>query len=803
MFSVFAKIIRKIAHYPKAMIGLFLALTLFSIYPIENLRWEIQLQDTLKGHEVEADFQTIENAFGGIGSLTVVLQSKDSLKNFNFAKKLAETFEKDTLVNYIEYAADMDFYKKNRLLYASEKDLDQVISMLDSIREKQIKKSNPLLVDLMETEENASQNRDSANIIQQIESKYFYNLQQDFSNPQGSIRVVDIYPTHSLSDLQANRALFAKVNKFIEENRDGINAYYTGKVYDSIKVGKMLLPEAKFAGAIAALIILVLLIFNFYKQPQFIFIAAAPIALPTLFTLACAFLLFGRINLFTLALGLLLPGHACQIIAHVFTRYFHERERNLSPALCIESSLLGIVPSVAASALVIAGLYSATVLVPLPGLREFGILGAIGSLLNLIVCPLLTTSLLLLLQRKRTLNLSFESHTIKHRKRLFSFKANWIIIVVISIVSAGAWLYSGTSLTFLYDFKKTEMQLDEREAQALIAETGFSTFDPVIIMMPDSSYNDDLVENFESLKKHGKLKDLGKIYTQYHFLPKISTEKKHKIEVLKDMVSSELLAKVSPNDSAAIIEMLDSYENDVKDFELSESIRRKFSDKNGNSGVFAFIIPSSDPTNGLTCRHIAAQVKALVGLHDKDFKICGTPILRASLLDTILGNINKSIALGTILLWLILLIFYNKLSRAFFTMLPSLFAMSWVTTLVHLLDIQISAYSSIAFVLLIGASVDSSLQLWSSYYDKQGGNAWTVLNTKLIAILVAQAASFIGAISMLLSSHPGIKGMGLIAGLGLICIFVSQFTIYPLVASTLDAYRILKKAKHRHERLIR
>lgn len=803
MFSVFAKIIQKIAHYPKAMIGLFLALALLSIYPIENLRWEIQLQDTLKGHEVEADFQTIEKAFGGLGSLTVILQSADSLKNFNFAKKLAEFFEKDSMVHYTEYMADMDFYRKNRILYASENDLDQVISMLDSIREKQIQKSNPLLVDLIEAEDSSVQGRDSVEIIQQIEAKYFLNLQQDFANPQGTIRIVDIYPKHSLSDLQANRALLGKVKRFIEEHGNGIKALYMGKVFDSIKVGKALLPEAKFAGALAAIFILILLIFNFYRQPQLIFISAAPIALPTLFTLACAFLLFGRINLFTLALGLLLPGHACQIIAHVFTRYFHEREHRLSPALCIESSLLGIVPSVAASALVMAGLFTAFVLVPLPGLREFGILGAIGSILNLIVCPLLTTSLLLLLQRKKPFSLNFKSRPIKHRKRLFSFRTNWIIIVAISVVSAAAWLYSGISLTFLYDFNRTEMQLEEREAQALIAETGFSTFDPVIIMMPDSSYNAALVENFELLKKHGKLEDLGKIYTQYHFLPKISSEKKHKIEVLKDMVSGELLSRVSKSDSAAIIEMLSNYENDIKDFELSESIRRKFSDKNGNTGVFAFVIPSSDPANGLNCRHIAKQVKSLESLYSKGFKFCGTPIIRASLLDTILGNINKSIIFGAILLWLVLLIFYNKLSRAFFTLLPSLFAMSWVTILVHLFDIQISAYSSIAFVLLIGASVDGSLQLWSAYYEKQGGNAWTILNTKLIAVLVAQAASFIGAIAMLLSSHPGIHSIGLIAAIGFICIFISQFTIYPLVASTLDAYRILKKAKKRHERLIR
>ncbi|MBO7512004.1 MAG: MMPL family transporter [Fibrobacter sp.] len=802
MFSAFAKLIRKIAHYPKATIGLFLAVTLLCIYPIENLRWEIQLQDTLRGHEVEVDYQAIESAFGGLGSLTIVIQSKDSAANFKFAENLAKYLENDPQVHYADYTTDLDFFKKNRLLYASENDLDQVIEKLDSLKVAEINRNNPLLVDLTDAPAPEAPARDSIEIISQIENKYFKSLQQDFSNQQGSIRVIDVYPTTSVSDLQANRELLKKVKRFVEENGNGINVYYTGKVYDSIKAGKALLPQAKFAGAIAALIILVLLIINFYRQPQLIFISAVPLAIPTVFTLACAYLLFGRINLFTLSLGLLLPGHACQVLTHVYTRYFHEREKKLSPALCIESALLGIGPVVAASSLVMASLFIAFILVPLPGLREFGILGAIGSLLNLIVCPLLTASLLLLLQRKKPFEITFNSITPNYRKRLFSFKTNWIIIIVISIVSAVAWLYSGINLRFLYDFKKTEMQLEEREARALIAETGFSAYDPIIVMLPDSSYNDDLVENFEHLQQKGRLKDLARIYTQYQFLPKASVEKKHKIETLKKLISEDILSRLNPKDSSAIVEMFENYENDIKDFVLSENIRRKFADKKDNPGVFAFIIPKSNPSNGLTCRHIAKQLQQLDGIHDKTFKICGTPILRASLLDTILGNINKSILLGTILLWFILLMFYNKLSRAFFTLLPSLFAMSWVTILVHIFNIQISAYSSIAFVLLIGASVDGSLQLWSSYYEKQGGNAWSVLQTKLISVLIAQGASFIGAIAMLFSSHPGINGMGLIAALGLVCIFISHFTIYPLVASTLDAYRILKKAKLRHERLI-
>lgn len=829
MFSAFAKITKRIALYPKAIIGVLLTLALLCLYPINNLRWELQLQDSLKGNEVQADYQDIENAFGGLGSLTIVLQSDDSLKNLEQAQRFAQKFSKDSLIHFIEYTADVEFFKKNRLLYASENDIESVVNLIDSIRLQQAKENNPLLVDLLsqpsssidsastsdalqtssdvpaqKAENSKAPAPDSSvptSIISQIEEKYFRNLQQNYANENGTIRVIDIYPTNSLTNLQANRALYQRVSAYFDETAvpAGINVYYTGKVFDSIKVGRTLLPEAKFAGKMAAIILLILMVLHFYRQPQLIIISALPVALPTVFMFGIAYLLFGRICLFTLPLALLLPGHASQILTHVLTRYFHEREQNLSPALCVESAILGIGPAVAASSLIIAALFLSLIVVPLPGLKEFAILGCIGSLLNLYICPLLATSLLQFTQRKKPFNINpIARHTLR-RIKLFPNKVNWIIIATISIVSSIGWLYSGSNLSFIYDFRQTELQLEEQKVQDLIHETGFSTYDPIIILLPDSSYNDDILANFEHLQSRDQIPDLKGIYTQYQFLPKMTQGKRSLIERLQKELSPQILSSMGTQDSAAIVEMLNNYENDIKEFELSEGIRRKFSDKNGNSGRFVFIIPATDPNNGLTCRHINAQLEKIEGIQDNKFKFCGTPILRANVLDIVLSNVDKSLILGTILLWLVLLMYYNKLSRAFFTMLPSIFSMSWLTILIYGWGIHISFYSSLAFVLLIGASVDGSLQLWSSYYEKQGGSAWTVLQTKISSVLTAQGASFIGSIAMLLSSHPGIKSMGIILIIGLICIFISQLTIYPLIASTLDAYRVIKKRRLRNE----
>ena len=144
------------------------------IYPIENLRWEIQLQDALVGNKVQAEHQEIEKAFGGLGSLTIVLQSPDSSANYSLAKKMSQTLSLDPLVHYVEYDADLDFFKKNRLLYASEEDLAQVIEDLDKIKDREIRKRNPILVDLQSTP--ASADPDSTSIIKHIEEKYFKSL---------------------------------------------------------------------------------------------------------------------------------------------------------------------------------------------------------------------------------------------------------------------------------------------------------------------------------------------------------------------------------------------------------------------------------------------------------------------------------------------------------------------------------------------------------------------------------------------------------------------------------------------------
>ena len=802
MFTLVSKIVRRLTRLPIAVLALSAILALMSAYPISNLRWDIQLQDTLSFFNQEnSDYKKIEKDFGGLGSLTVVLQAKDSLLNYNTAKALAERLQNDSLVHFVDFETDVDFYTRNSLLYIEESDLDTIISRVAILKRAALSKSNPFLVDLVEKDSSEAPTAKAQADLESLQDKYFGLMSERFSNREGTIRVVDIYPTNSHTDLKASRALLSRTSEYLSEIINGkeVSVFYTGKVHDTIRQGNTMLPEAKLAGKLTALLILLLYIIHFYRQPQLIVISSIATALPILYTLALAALIYGRINLFTLLLALVLPGQACQVVSHVLKRYFLERARNLPPQLCIESAVLGIGTTTCAYTCIMAGLFACMILVPLPGLQELAVLGSLGTLLNWVVTILVTTALLRVFQKKRPFAVNDFRINRDYTIQLLPRTLNIVLIVIVSVASLACLIYGGKNLKFFYDFKKTEIQKPASTADSLIAQTGFPEYDPIIIEFADEEVGKELYRNFINLKKKKAIPTIASMYTLAQFGPNMSDSRKAKLDSLQEMLTGNFTAKMDSRELKAFALIKESLaRRNLDTYDQPKNVLNKFRDKKGNNGVFAFIFHTIDPTDGLACRKLYKDIQKLQGTQGNEYLATGLPVIRAAILDKILQNLDKTITVGSFLVWFLLLLYYNRLTRAIFTILPSIFAMSWLLILMRLFGIELSVYSSLAFPIIIGASVDGSLQLWSAFYSKQGGTALTVMQKKFSGIAISQMASLIACYGLMISSHPGLRSIGQVLLLGLLCIFMSQFTIYPLIAGALDHYRIKqaqKKAK--------
>ena len=800
MFSLFAKIIKKLATYPKTILTIFLAIGLLSIYPISHLRWDLQLQDTITSAREPSNVQKIEEAFGGLGSLIVILQSEDSVANYRIAKNLAYKMQQIEDVHFADFETDIEFYKKNKFLYASENDIDIMVHRIEEIKHDYIMKNNPLFIDLKSAIDSITQTtaEQREQLLSDLEKKYFDKLATSHSNKTGTIRIVEIYPTHSISDLQANRNLFYEVNRQLENEAKptDLRIHFAGKVYESIQTGKRLLPEAKMVGIVTAGLILLLLILNFFRQPQLIFISALPIATPIVTTLACSYLFYGRINLFTLLLAIVLPGQALQIINHVLNRYFLEREQNLSPQLCIESALLGIGPSTAVSSFTFAALFACLILIPLPGLQELGVLGSSGCILNWAITLLFSTALLQITQRKKPFSIRHAQINHEYKISMLSNRLNWIIFSIIIAASLVGLYIGGTRLHIRNDFSATEINYKDPTIDSLIAQTEFLNKTPIIVMLPEKSESETLLEQFNKLKENGSISTVNSIFTLAQFSPNLQQRKMEKLRQLHNMVTKEFREALSKSELENLEKIEQALEYDEGDeFEPPEYIAKKFRDKQGKQGRFAFIFTDIQENYGSDVTKLFNELHQIKGIDNGTYQIAGTPITRAIFLDRILNNIRRPLQAGGILVFLFMLVYYNRLSRALFTALPSVFAASWFLAALNFFDVKISAYSALTFPILMGASVDGSLQFFTAYYEKQKGTALTILRDKFFTIFLSQMAAFIGTYGMLISSHPGLRSMGYVSLTGLICIFISQFTIFPLIAGSLDQYRLRQQRK--------
>ena len=800
MFSIFAKIIKKLATYPKIILTVFLAIGILSIYPIMHLRWDLQLQDTITSAREPSNVKKIEDEFGGLGSLIVILQSKDSSANYRIAKDLAHKMQTSPSVHFADFETDIDFYKKNKFLYASESDIEIMVHRIQRLKHDYIMKNNPLFIDLKSAIDSITQttSEQREQLLSDLEKKYFDKLAVSHSNKTGTIRIVEIYPTHSISDLQANRDLFYEVTQLLDNEKtpSDFQVHYAGKVYESIQTGKRLLPEAKMVGIVTAGLILLLLILNFFRQPQLIFISALPIATPIITTMACSYLFYGRINLFTLLLAIVLPGQALQIINHVLNRYFLEREQKLSPQLCIESALLGIGPSTAVSSFAFATLFASLILIPLPGLQELGVLGSTGCILNWAITLLFSTALLQVTQRKKPFSIRHAQIHHEYKISMLSNEVNWVIFSIIIAASLVGLYIGGTRVHIRNDFSATEINYKDPTIDSLIAQTGFMNKTPLIVMLPESEESETLLEEFNKLKNNGILPSVNSIFTLAQFSPNLQQKKMEKLRQLHSLITKEFREALSKSELENLEKVEQALEFDEGDeFEPPEYIAKKFRDKQGKQGRFAFIFTDIKENFGSECSRLYKELHQIEGINNGKYQIAGIPITRAIFLDRITNNISRPLQVGGILVFLFILAYYNRLSRAIFTALPSVFATSWFLAALNAFDVQISAYSALTFPILMGASVDGSLQFFTAYYEKQKGTALTILRDKFFTIFLSQMAAFIGTYGMLISSHPGLRSMGYVSLTGLICIFIAQFTIFPLIAGSLDQYRLRQKRK--------
>jgi len=783
MFSLLTRFLLFLQNAPGLIIVFALALSALSIYPVSNLRWELSLVNLLPAdHPAIIAQDSVHKKFGGWQSLIVLSKSPDSTANAKFMAKLSKALEQSPLVNLAEYRTESDFYNEHKLLYINLSDLETINNRIKKLTAKQKEKLNPFIVELVKD----TSITDYIFSLEDIEQKYQPKLKSFKGNADGTIQILEIYPTKDNSNLTDMRELHSLVRATANslKTQENTEVLYGGAIYDFVANSRTILTEVRTLAMVSAVILFVIFVASCFRIPAISLVTALCLGMATLWTFVAAALLFGRINILTIMLGLIIPAIGGRNAVHLLSRYTEEMQKGLSVKLALESTLLGIGQPFAVSAFISSSMFFCLLTIPLQGLRELGIAGGIGILFNWIAISTVLPALLTVLQKKHKFYL-FVKITYKFSdfspKPLMVSNRYPLIIFLVTIALVVYWGFPEME----YRFSKTEFPKPSEPVYEILEEIGEYSAEPVIVFFPSAKYAEAAMDNYPQINW----------VTLASLLPR---EQDKKLRILREIHASltpGILDRLRGNDLANINKMMGNWNlNPVKITDLPESYQLKFLGKDGSIGEFGFIFPAFDIDDGLECRRFARSVEE-ISLFGTPLKSTGAPIIRAALFDLSLPQLRSCTALGGIAILLWLLIYQSSRNRIFLILVSPIFGFLWFFGILHILNMPLTVYSILALPFLIGISIDGSLFLWQRYWEEGTGSLKFVCANSGVTVLVSYIIPIVAYASVCFSSHPGLRSLGVVTVIGILSIALAHITIFPIIAGVMDRRRYLNRLR--------
>ncbi|MCL1956152.1 MAG: MMPL family transporter [Fibromonadales bacterium] len=778
MFSLITRFLLSLQKVPKLIIVFAFALSALCVYPVSNLRWELDMADLLpKEHSAIVTQNQVYKEFGGWQTLIILSISPDSAANVNFIANLAASLEQNALVNLAEYRTEADFYREHKLLYINLHDLETIRDRIKSLVAKQKEKMNPFIVELVKDTLAPSE---PFFHLEDIERKYLQKLKNFRGSTDGKIQVLEIYPAKNNLSLPDMRKLYglakAKADSLGEQKN--INVLYGGAVYDFVANSRTLLSEVRTLALVSALVLFAIFVFFCFKIPAISLITALCLAMATLWTFAGVSILFGRINILTIILALIIPGLGGRNATHLLSRYTEEMQKGLSVKLALESTILGIGQPFTVSAFISSSMLFCLFSIPLQGIKELGIAGGLGILFDWFAISVVLPAMLIFLQKKHNFTLlakitfkfsDFSPRPLNINKKYIAA----VLFVTVAITVRGVFP------EMEYRFSKTEFATPSEPVYGILKEIGEYKAEPVIVIFPNAKYAEVAADNYPDINW----------VTLASLLPREQDKKLRILGEIKSALSPEILETLAGSELTNANKIVESWNlKPVEPADFPDSYHLKFLGKDGNIGEFGFVFPAFDIDDGLECRRFAKSVNE-ISIFGKPLASTGNPIIRAALMDLSLPKLRRCTIFGCMAILLWLLIFKNMRNHIFLILVSPAIGFLWFFGILNLFNIPLTVYSILALPFLIGISIDGSLFLWQRFWEEGTGSLKFVCiktgGTVIISYLIPIAAFS----SVCFSSHPGLKSLGVTAVIGILSTVLAHIAIFPITASLIEKRR--------------
>lgn len=835
MFDKLRVVPRFVVRHPYVVLLVGALLTALGVWKALELRVDANIVTLLPPEYASVQaLNRLQETVGAETTVDVAIRSESFATNRRFAEAFIPRMmalrgpDGERYFTRVDYRRDLRFVSENALYFATFDELDRLERFLRDQAQQVRQATDPLRIRLFPTP------ADSAVLARRREEDRLRNdlaqvaLTEYVLSPDSTTLVVRFAPTGAQTDIGFVERLYADVDSLVVAMRPAtfspeLVVTPAGRLLrQTIEVRSITSDVRNSFGAGVLSVLLVVVLYFLYKSvqartggrfvPSVVLsellrtpITALLLSLPLLMAMSwaagVASLAFGTLNLMTSTLGLVLFGLGIDYGIHFYARYAEERGRGRSVPDAVEETFVSTGSGITVSAFTTAFALFVLQIADFRGFSEFGLIGGVGILFALAAMLTVLPALLSIAERTGALNLRMRGEASDYDpERRFPFSRTILMLCVLATAASVVLL---PRVRFEYNFTKLEPEYDEYDRRAAALEPALGQGErrnPAYILLDSPSDVRAVAEAFEAVAADDSL--ILAVESLQERFPTDSVTAALKLQRLADIrtILADPFLAADTTGQVARLRQAASARAPIPLDSVPAFLTRPFMTRDGDVGDFVIVFPRGNMNDGRRSLRFAQRIGEVTTPDGMQFYAASTQLIAADMLRLMQEESPLMVGLTLVLVVLLVAISFRSLRWTLIAISPLAVGLAWMLGGMVIGGVSLTFYNLVVLPTVLGIGNDGGVHIAHRYQEEGRGSIRRVLRSTGEHITMGALTNLIGFGGLLLSQHPGLRSIGVLAVVGIGTTLASTLIFFPALLQVLEDQRLLEKRRPRKRR---
>nr|BCX00467.1 MAG: hypothetical protein KatS3mg041_0513 [Bacteroidota bacterium] len=829
LFARLAPYLVRLYRHPTWMLLIAGLLAFWGGYYGLRLRVDTDLANLLPpDHPSVVALDRLRQTLGAESRVQLIIQSPSFEANLAFAREaikrarlLRDTLTGEPLFRRIDFERDPGPFRHRALYLATEQELQVLKRFLEREAERARLRLNPFFFELEEAPDSLEQ---ALQVRERSLLQDAYNTILPKRYPvsdDSTIMIVELIPTGGETDVGYVRRVYEQLERLIEqlqpqryhpEMRLELGGRMRRRLFEVEAITHDVFSSfaAGFSGVLALLTGYFWLktarariragtskrrayLEELLRVPLTLLLIGLPLLMGLSWTFGLAWWLFGKLNLMTAVLFVILFGMGIDYSIHAYARYVELRTEGEDIFSALEHVVRWAGPAIATSALTTAASLYVLVLARFRGFSEFGFIAGTGVLSALLSALLVLPALLVLVERYGLLHLPPRRQEVIGRGE-GRFPAPRLVLGMglgISLLC----LLALPRLGFEYDFGKLEPEFAEyahlRELEVRVF--GYVQKRNPAYIVTDSPEDAAAVAAVlrQRMEQDSTSPTILSVEALAERLPADPEAQRRKLALLaeiRQLLEDPLLQAADAQTRALLEQLREAAQVDrpLRAEEVPDYLKQLFLTRAGTVGNFVVVYPAvglSDVRNSIAFKEDVGRVVLPNG---KVYYAASSSIVAAEMIELMEAEMPYMIG-GTLMVIVALMwLTFGSLGWTLIAMLPLLLGFWWLFGLMGLFGMLFNLYNITVLPAVLGIGEDNGVHITHRYQEEGPGRLRWVLRSTGEHITIGSSTTMLGFGGLFTTLHPGLWSMGFVAFFGVGLTLLSALLLQPALLQYLE-----------------